>query len=130
MPRRLIGAKIGGFYLVMAGINIGLTIGDANRYQHFADGGLFPFVHCGWEEIVMAHPEPWIGLLAAGEIAIGLAFFGRGRWLQVAYLAAICFHVALMLFGWGVWVWAVPALALLTLSCRHDHDVQTRPSGA
>jgi hypothetical protein len=114
------GRYLGAFYLVMAGINIGLTVADPQTYRHFADEGLFPFVRSGWREIVMAHPTVWIGMLAAGEIVIGLAFLAVGWWRRAAYFAAIGFHVALMTFGWGVWLWSVPAIVLLTLARRHD----------
>jgi hypothetical protein len=119
-PRSSFATALGAFYLVMAGINIGLVVGDSSVYRHFADKGLFPFVRTGWRDIVMAHPGVWIGLLAAGEIAIGLAFLARGSWPRAAYVAAVCFHLALMLFGWGVWLWAVPALALLVYAARTD----------
>jgi hypothetical protein len=117
---RPVGSYIGAFYLVMAGINIGIVIADSSTYRHFADGGLFPFVRTGWREIVMARPGAWIGLLAAGEIAIGLAFLARRPWPRIAYGAAIVFHLALMVFGWGVWLWAVPAIGALTAAARHD----------
>ena len=124
--RRPVGTWIGAFYLVMAGINIGIVIADSSTYRHFADEGLFVFVRGGWRDIVMAHPPLWIGLLAAGEIAMGLAFLASKPWQRAAYAAAIVFHVALMAFGWGVWVWAVPAICVLTAAMRHDLGAETR----
>lgn len=118
--RAPVGGYIGAFYLVMAGINIGITVADASTYRHFADGGLFPFVRAGWRDIVMDHPGAWIGLLAAGEIAMGLAFLARPPWPRVAYAAAIVFHLALMVFGWGFWLWAIPAIGALAGAARHD----------
>jgi hypothetical protein len=32
----------------------------------------------------------------------------------------IAFHVLLMVFGWWVWAWCLPALALLTSLARRD----------
>jgi hypothetical protein len=32
----------------------------------------------------------------------------------------IAFHVLLMLFGFGVWLWCLPALALLVVLARKD----------
>jgi hypothetical protein len=32
----------------------------------------------------------------------------------------IVFHVLLMLFGFGVWLWSVPAVAALVLLARRD----------
>lgn len=114
------GSYLGAFFLVMAGINIGICVGNPEKYRHFADHGLFPFVRTGWDDIVMVHPGAWIGLLAAGEIAIGLAFLASRSWLRAAYTAAICFHVALMMFGWGVWLWAVPVIVLLVVAAHTD----------
>lgn len=125
---RRVATCLGAFFLVMAGINIGITIGDPSTYRHFADGGLFAFVRAGWRDIVMAHPAVWIGMLAAGEIAIGSAFLADRRWRRAAYAAAIGFQAALMLFGWGVWLWSVPAIALLTLAERNDMSLA--PAGA
>ena len=130
---RLVATCLGAFFLVMAGINIGIVIGDSSTYRHFADGGLFTFVRAGWRDIVMARPGVWIGLLAAGEIAIGCAFLAHRRLRRIAYVAAIAFHAALMLFGWGVWLWSVPAIALLTLAARNDVSMAPSangPSGA
>lgn len=114
----------------MAGINAGIVIADASTYRHFADDGL-PFVRTGWRDIVMVEPRAWIGLLAVGEIAIGLAFLARSPWPRVGYAAAIAFHLALMVFGWGIWLWAVPAIVALTAAARHDvsaHPPATAPA--
>lgn len=123
---RPIAGYLGAFYLVMAGINIGLVVADRTIYRPLADDGLFAFVRSGWRDIVMAEPGLWIGLLAAGEIAIGLAFLSRDAWPRAAYIAAIAFHVALMLFGWGFWLWSAPALAGLIWAGRHDGVFGTR----
>ncbi len=40
----------------------------------------------------------------------------------------IVFHVLLMVFGWWIWAWCVPALALLTWLARHD--LRHRSGGA
>ena len=112
--------SIGGFYLVMAGINIGLVVGDSEVYRHFADGGLFPFVRNGWADIVMAAPGVWIGLLAAGEIAIGIALVGGGRWPLPGYAAIVAFHLALVVFGWGILTWSAAVLLLMSLVVRRE----------
>ena len=112
---------IGGFYLVMAGINIGVVVSDSETYRHFADQGLFSFVRDGWLNIVMAAPGLWIGLLAAGEIAIGIALLaGRRRWTLAGYTAIIAFHLALVLFGWWILVWSGPVLLLMALVLRRE----------
>jgi hypothetical protein len=111
---------IGGFYLVMAGINIGVVVGDAETYRHFADGAVFAFVRDGWLDIVMTAPGVWIGLLAAGEIAIGTALLAGGWWTLPGYAAIIAFHLALVLFGWGFLIWSGPVLLLMALVLRRE----------
>jgi hypothetical protein len=111
---------VGGFYLVMGGINLGMSIADPYIYQHFADGGLFSFVRYGWQDIVMAHPVAWAQLLAAGEITFGALLLAGGRAARLGWACVIGFHVLLLLFGWGVWAYAVPALALLVWLARRD----------
>lgn len=116
LTRRLIGE----FYLVMAGLNLGIVIADASTYRHFADAALFGFVRTGWTSIVMEQPGVWIGVLAAGEIAIGLAFLGGKRWAIPAYAAVLVFHVLLVLIGWGFLIWSGPVLVLMTLAARRE----------
>lgn len=111
---------IGGFYLVMAGINIGLVVADAEVYRHFADQGLFSFVRAGWVDVVMAAPGMWIGLLAAGEIVIGAALLAGGPWTLPGYVAIVVFHLALVLFGWGILAWSGPVLLLMALVIRRE----------
>ena len=111
---------IGGFYLAMSGLNIGIVIGDSETYRHFADSGLFSFVTGGWQDIVMAAPGAWIGLLAAGEIAVGAALLAGGRWTLPGYVAIVAFHLALVLFGWGFLTWSVPVLLLMSQVVRRE----------
>jgi hypothetical protein len=121
-PRhRTLGRKlVGGLFLVSSGIHIGLVSADAQVYRHFADGGLFPFVRAGWQDIVMAHPALWCLLLAAGELLVGTLLMIGGRAARWGWVLAIGFHVALMGFGFGFWLWSVPALVGLVFLARHD----------
>jgi hypothetical protein len=124
---------IGGFYLVMAGINIGIAVAESETYRHFADGGLFAFVREGWLTIVMSNPGLWIGLLAAGELLIGVALLIGDRWTLPAYGAIIAFHLALVLFGWGFLTWAAPVVLLLAIATRRELTPRQRtkdPSNA
>ena len=124
-PRhRTLGRKvIGGLFLVSAGIHIGLVSADVQVYRHFADGGLFPFVREGWQDIVMANPAVWCLLLAAGELLIGTLLMVGGRAARWGWGGAIGFHVLLMLFGFGFWLWSVPALVVLVVLARNDRPV-------
>lgn len=111
---------IGGFFLMMGGVHLGLVAADPQVYAGFADAGLFAFVRVGWSQIVMAHPVFW-GLLAmAGEVSAGILLLAGGRAARVGWVAVITFHVLLLLFGWAAWLWSVPALALLVALARRD----------
>jgi hypothetical protein len=113
-------ALVGGFFLVMGGVHLGLLSADATVYDGFARQGLFGFVRTGWQDIVMANPQSWALLLMAGEITLGTLLLLGGRPALVGWAGVIAFHLLLMLFGWWVWVWSVPALALLVPLARHD----------
>jgi hypothetical protein len=111
---------VGGFFLVMGGVHLGLVAADAQVYQHFADHGLFGFVRTGWREIVMAAPAVYGLLLMAGEVTAGTLLLLGGRPARAGWVVVITFHVLLLLFGWGFWAWSVPALALLVPLARRD----------
>jgi hypothetical protein len=111
---------VGGFLLTMGGVHLGIVAADPSTYQGFADHGLFPSVRDGWSDIVMADPAFW-GLLAmAGEVICGVLLLIGGRAARVGWVAVIVFHLLLMLFGWWVWAWSVPALAVLVSLARRD----------
>jgi hypothetical protein len=111
---------VGGFYLVMGGVHLGLVSADAEVYRHFADHGLFPFVRDGWQQVVMAEPAVWGLLLMVGELTLGTLLLVGGRAAPWGWCGVIAFHVLLMLFGFGFWLWSVPALVLLVLLARRD----------
>jgi hypothetical protein len=120
-PRGVIARKfVGGFYLVTGGVHLGIVAADPELYRHFADGALFDFVNSGWQDVFMAHPAAWGLTLAAGEIGLGLLLLRGGRWARLGWAGVVAFHLALMLFGWGLWMWCVPALALLILVAGKD----------
>ena len=118
VPARTRG--VGGFFLAMGGVHIGIVSADPQTYRPFADGALFGFVRTGWVEIFMAHPVVWGLLLAAGEVVMGSLLLVGGRAARVGWVAAVTFNVLLMLFGWGFWAWSVPAVYLLVRLARTD----------
>lgn len=111
---------VGGFFLVMGGVHLGIVSVDPQTYDPFADHPLFPFVHDGWQSIVMAHPAFWGLCLMAGEITLGTLLLVGGRAARWGWVGVIAFHLLLMLFGFFFWVWCIPAVALLVLLARHD----------
>jgi hypothetical protein len=114
------GVAVGGFYLCMAGVHLGLVAADPETYRAFAEHGLFGFVRHGWESIFMAAPTVWGSLLMVGELAIGVLLIIGGRCARWGWALVILFHLLLMLFGWWVWAWSLPALAVAVVLARRD----------
>lgn len=111
---------VGGFYLVSGGVNAGIVVADPETYRTFADESFWPFVTDAWQSVVMAHPVAWILALAAGEVTLGLLLLRGGAAAKVGWAGVIAFHVLLMSFGFGFWLWCVPALLLLVPVARAD----------
>ena len=109
---------VGGLYLTTAGINVGLVLADPSVYQHFADESYLPFVRRTWADVVMAAPTPWFLVLAAGELVLGVLLLLGGPAARVGWVGVVVFHVLLMLFGVGFWLWSVPMLAVLVVAAR------------
>lgn len=113
-------AVVGSFYLVMGGVHLGIVAADPQTYEGFGQRGLLGFVRSGWTDIVMANPTVWGLLLMAGEVTLGTLLLRGGRAALLGWIGAIAFHALLMLFGWWVWLWSVPALAVLVPLARRD----------
>jgi hypothetical protein len=119
---------VGGFYLMMAGVHLGLVSADTEVYRPFADQGLFAFVRNGWQDIVMQHPAFWGLCLMTGEAVIGVLLLLGRRTARVGWVLVVVFHLLLMLFGFGIWLWSLPALALVWYLARADFDTGTEAS--
>lgn len=111
---------VGCFYLFTGGVHVAIVAADPEFYRHFADGALFQFISARWQDVFMAHPAAWGLALAAGESALGLLLLRGGGWARLGWAGVIAFHLALMAFGWGFWLWSVPALAVLIPAARAD----------
>jgi hypothetical protein len=111
---------IGKFFLSMAGVHVGLVAADPGIYEPFADQALSAWVRDRWVDVFMADPATWGLAVATGELALGVLLLLGGRRARAGYVGVIGFHLALMLFGWGFWVWSVPALALLLPLARSE----------
>ena len=117
---RTIRRFVGGFYWVMGGINAGIVFAEPHAYQHFADSAYLDLVTQQWNDIVMANPSLWGLLLACGEIVLGTLLLHGGRAARIGWVGVVAFHVLLMLFGPGIWLWCLPALAVLVPAARAD----------
>jgi hypothetical protein len=120
---------VGGFYLSMGGVHLGIVAADPNTYTGFADAGLFGFVRAGWEQVFMADPAFWGACLCVGETLLGIALLAGGRAARLGWYGVIAFHVLLMLFGFWVWLWSLPAIAVLLVLARRDRR-NLLPAGA
>jgi hypothetical protein len=118
---------VGGFYLVMGGVHLGIVSVDPQTYDAFADHALLPFVRDGWHQVVMAQPALWGLCLMAGEVVLGTLLLVGGAAARWGWTGVIAFHVLLMLFGLGFWIWCLPALALLVWLARRDLAAQAAP---
>lgn len=117
---------VGGFFLLTAGVHVGIVFADPSTYDGFADGALLDGVRTGWQDVFMARPRMWGLTLAAGEALLGALLLSGSRTARVGWVGVLTFHAALLLFGLGFWPYAVSAgLALTALAVR---DARREPS--
>jgi len=93
-----------------------LATGD--DYAEFADGAYIRFVGDTWRDLVVPNHHLFISLLIAFETVVGVLMIAGGRRAQLGLVAAIAFHVALLSFGWGFYLWSVPMIAAFGLLLR------------
>lgn len=112
---------VGWFFLWTSGIHVGIVAAGTGFYRHFADEALVPGLAAAWRSAFMSQPALGGLTVAAGEALLGVLLLShswtRRRW---GWAGTIAFHVALMCFGWGFWLWSLPALALLVSGARAD----------
>jgi hypothetical protein len=108
------------FFLWTSGIHVGIVAAGPELYDHFADQAVVPGLSRLWQATFVAHAT-FAGLfVATGEAALGLLLLGARTRRRVGWCGTIAFHLALMCFGWGFWLWCVPALALLLHGATED----------
>ena len=110
-----------------AAIHVAIVITGTETYRHFADTTFIPLVKQAWLSVFMAHAALLGLLLAAFELAVGLLILAGARKTVLGLVAAIAFHLGLMLFGWGFWFWSAPMLAMLIALLRYDFGNAMRP---
>lgn len=111
---------VGWFFLWTSGIHVGIVASDPGIYTHFADQALLPGLAHAWSQVFMPNAVLLGLVLAAGEACLGLLLLGSARQRRAGWVGVIAFHVALMAFGWGFWIWSVTALALLVPAAVAD----------
>ena len=108
-----------GFLYVVAGAAVNvffLLRGD--DYGEFADSSSIPYVRDTWRSVVVPNHDVWISLLIVFELLVGVLAVSGGRRTQVAYAAAIVFHIAL----------AELRLGLLPLVGAHGRRTRDAPA--
>ena len=118
--RRLGRLAVGFLYIVAGAAVNGFFLARGDDYAEFADGSYIPFVRDTWRDLVVPNVEIWIGLLIAFELTVGVLALLGGRRTQLAYGAAIAFHIALLSFGWGFYLWSLPMIAALATLLRAE----------
>jgi hypothetical protein len=111
---------VGVLYLAAGAAVNSFLLARGDDYAEFAQGSSIAFVRDTWASLVVPNHDIWIGLLIAFELGVGvLALLGGGR-TQLAYAAAIAFHIALLSFGWGFFLWSIPMIAALAALLRAE----------
>jgi hypothetical protein len=111
---------VGGFFLFTAGVNTGMVLADPSSYEAFADSAALDVVRRQWDQVVMADPTFWLLALAVGEAVIGTLLLLGGRYARAGWIGVIVFHLLLMGFGPGIWLYCLPVLALLVPAAHAD----------
>jgi hypothetical protein len=122
---------VGWLFLWTSGIHVGIVAAGAAFYRHFADGALVPGLRETWRSVFMGNAPVGGLVVAGGEALVALLLLSASRTgRRLGWVGTISFHVALMCFGWGFWVWSVPALALLARGARRDWSEADGPGSS
>ena len=119
---------VGGLYLMAGAFVNAMFIVRGDDYDGFADGADVDFVRDTWQSLVVPNHHAFIWVLVAFEAEVGLLALAGGRRTQLAYGLAIAFHVALLSFGWGFFLWSLPMLAALSQLLRAERRVDRQRS--
>jgi hypothetical protein len=135
-PEAVLGGRLGTSFLFLvsgAAVNTGMLV-RGDDYGQFADSAYLGFVRDTWRDLVVPNHHGFITLLTAFELAVGALVLLGGRGTQLAYLAAIGFHVGLLSFGWGFYGWSLPMIAAFVTLLRAERRVpsprRTRAPGS
>ncbi|MGE3449157.1 MAG: hypothetical protein AB7H92_16440 [Microbacteriaceae bacterium] len=123
-PRALHIGRVGvGVLFVAAGAAVNaFFLWRGDDYRAFADGAYVPFVRDTWRTLVVPDHDLFIGLLIAFELGVGVLALLGGRRTQLAYVAAVAFHIALLSFGWVFYLWSIPMIVALTTLLRGERS--------
>ncbi|HVL03212.1 MAG TPA: hypothetical protein VM386_02120 [Acidimicrobiales bacterium] len=126
--RRIGRIAVGILYVGAGAVVNAALLATGQDYADFADGAYVSFVRDTWRSVVVPNQDVFISLLVVFEATVGVLVLSGGRRAQLGLLGAIAFHVALLSFGWGFYVWSIPMIAALVLLLRAERRFHESPS--
>ena len=118
--RRTGRIAVGALYIGAGAVVNAAFLARGDDYAKFADASYIPFVRDTWRSLVVPQHELFISLLILFEAAVGALVLSGGRRTQVGLVGALGFHVALLTFGWGFYLWSIPMLGALIMLLRAE----------
>ena len=109
---------LGSLMLIGGALVNAIYLGSGVNYDDFADLSMLAFVTDTWRELVAPNQGFFIGLLIAFEAFAGVLVYVGGRAAVAGMAAILGFHVGLMFFGWGFWIWSIPMIVGVALLLR------------
>ena len=127
-PNRWWANAVGGMFIAGGLAHLLLLSLKSAAEDRFADASYGPFVTHTWRSVLVPNVYYLIPPLAVFEVAVGAAVLSR-RYRIAGITGATAFNAALMLFGWGFFIWSLPVLALLCVFAVRETTVsrRTRP---
>jgi hypothetical protein len=104
-----------------------ILLATGENYADFSSGTYVAFVRDTWRDVVVPNHYLFISLLIAFETAVGLLVLAGGMRSRLGLVAAIAFHVALLSFGWGFYLWSIPMIGALSLLLRAERQPSSLP---
>jgi hypothetical protein len=124
---------LGVLFLVFGAlVNAVYLVTDWDSFAAFGEMSQVAFVRDTWASLVVPSTGVFIGLLILGEAVAGVLVLAGGRRMEAGLIGLLGFHAGLLVFGWWLWLYAVPMLGALALllralrryraEVRHDRD--------
>jgi hypothetical protein len=124
-PGRLSGvADVGRIVwgVVYAGgslVHFRLATGNTGAYRDFAQWVNPPaWVAQAWDSVFMAHRSVFGSSIGSYELVTGVLILRGDKSAVIGLWLALLFHLGLIFFGFGIWLYCVPAICLLVLVLR------------
>lgn len=128
-PNRWWARSFGGMFVGGGLAHLLLLSLHSAAYDTFANASYWPFITHAWRSVLVPDVYYLVPLLATFELAVGVVIVGRPfRLLGIS--AAAAFNAALVLFGWGFFIWSGPVLALLSVFALREMAERQRVRGA